>query len=53
MAAGLTNTEISERLVVSLATVKTHMRSILSKLDARDRVQAVLLAHQYGITADR
>jgi len=53
VAAGLTNTEISERLVVSLATVKTHMRSILSKLDARDRVQAVLLAHQYGITADR
>lgn len=53
MAAGLTNTEIAERLVVSLATVKTHVRSILAKLDARDRVQAVLLAHQYGITTEQ
>lgn len=51
MALGLTNSEIAERLVVSLATVKTHVRSILAKLDARDRVQVVLLAHQYGITA--
>lgn len=51
MAAGLTNTEIAERLVVSIATVKTHVRNILAKLEARDRVQAVLLAHQYGITA--
>ena len=50
MAAGLTNSEIAERLVVSLATVKTHVRSILAKLDARDRVQAVLLAHQHGVT---
>lgn len=51
MALGLTNSEIAERLVVSLATVKTHVRSILAKLDARDRVHVVLLAHQYGITA--
>ena len=50
MAAGLTNTEIAERLVVSSATVKTHVRSILAKLDARDRLQAVLLAHRYGVT---
>ena len=49
MADGLTNTEIAERLVLSLATVKTHVRSILAKLDARDRVQAVLLAHRYGV----
>lgn len=52
MAAGLTNPEIADRLVVSLATVKTHVRSILAKLDARDRVQAVLIAHQHGIVAD-
>lgn len=50
MARGLTNTEIADRLVVSIATVKTHVRSILAKTDARDRVQAVLLAQQYGVT---
>lgn len=51
MAVGLTNSEIAERLVVSLATVKTHVRAVLAKLSARDRVHAVLLAHQYGVTA--
>jgi DNA-binding NarL/FixJ family response regulator len=49
MASGLTNGEIADHLVLSLATVKTHVRSILAKLDARDRVQAVLLAHRFGI----
>ncbi len=51
MARGLTNGEIADQLVVSLATVKTHVRSVLAKLDARDRVHAVLLAHEYGVTA--
>lgn len=52
MAVGLTNPEIADRLVVSLATVKTHVRSVLAKLDARDRVQAVLIAHEHGLVAD-
>ena len=52
MAIGLTNAEVADRLVVSLATVKTHVRSILAKLDARDRVQAVLIAHRHGVIGD-
>jgi DNA-binding NarL/FixJ family response regulator len=51
MAIGLTNPEIADQLLVSLATVKTHVRSIRAKLDARDRVQAVLIAHRHGVVA--
>ncbi|BFV60069.1 response regulator transcription factor [Kitasatospora sp. CMC57] len=48
MAAGLTNGEIAERFVVSPETVKTHVGSVLAKLGARDRTQAVIIAYESG-----
>ena len=47
----MSNGEIAEELVLSQATVKTHVKRVLAKLDVRDRVQAVVLAYEAGLVA--
>jgi DNA-binding NarL/FixJ family response regulator len=49
VAAGLTNAEIAERLVMSPATAKTHVSRAMVKLGARDRAQLVVLAYESGL----
>ena len=51
VARGMSNAEIAEELVISPATAKTHVAHLLTKLDARDRIQLVIIAYQSGLAS--
>jgi len=51
VARGMSNAEIAEELTISPATAKTHVAHLLTKLDARDRIQLVIIAYQSGLVS--
>lgn len=50
---GLSNAEIARDLYISVATAKAHVARLLTKLDARDRVQLVIVAYENGLVGQR
>lgn len=51
VGSGLSNTEIAAELHISVATAKTYLTRLFTKLDARDRVQLVILAYEAGLVS--
>ncbi|WP_393060292.1 response regulator [Streptomyces sp. LN549] len=51
VGSGLSNAEIAEQLFISVATAKTYLTRLLAKLDARDRVQLVIIAYEAGLVS--
>lgn len=51
VATGMSNDEIARKLVVSPLTEKTHVSRAMTKLNARDRAQLVVMAYEHGLTA--
>jgi LuxR family maltose regulon positive regulatory protein len=49
MAAGMSNQEIAEKVVVTVGTVKWHLNNIYGKLDVRSRTQALARAREFGL----
>ena len=52
LARGRTNAEIADELHISLSTVKTHVASLMAKLDARNRVEVAMWAYETGRVSD-
>jgi DNA-binding NarL/FixJ family response regulator len=51
VAKGMSNTEVGQHLHLTMATVKTHIGRLLSKLQARDRAQLVIVAYETGLVS--